>query len=161
MQPIHQINSLTKKGVPSNSENIKITRILKFLSCYRLVWIMRNEIIYLFIVAEFLILYHDAILRYILLRLVMDWVFPISSMSCQSDVDGRDLALSSNHITWMCCPISVVPNMAPRELSALEKFLGLKKPHKYSTQGVKKVTCSYIPFAFVYVYILILAIARM
>ncbi|TNM96249.1 hypothetical protein fugu_015910 [Takifugu bimaculatus] len=29
--------------------------------------------------------------------------------------------------------------MAPRELSALEKFLGLKKPHKYSTQGVKKV----------------------
>eukprot|EP00066_Takifugu_rubripes_P004528 XP_003967956.2 PREDICTED: eukaryotic translation elongation factor 1 epsilon-1 [Takifugu rubripes] len=39
----------------------------------------------------------------------------------------------------MFCPISAVPNMAPRELSALEKFLGLKKPHKYSTQGVKKV----------------------
>ncbi|XP_028826239.1 eukaryotic translation elongation factor 1 epsilon-1 [Denticeps clupeoides] len=29
--------------------------------------------------------------------------------------------------------------MALRELSSLEKFLGLKKPHKYSTQGVKKV----------------------
>ncbi|XP_019108629.1 eukaryotic translation elongation factor 1 epsilon-1 [Larimichthys crocea] len=29
--------------------------------------------------------------------------------------------------------------MALRELSSLEKFLGLKKPNKYSTQGDKKV----------------------
>ncbi|XP_062841595.1 eukaryotic translation elongation factor 1 epsilon-1 [Trichomycterus rosablanca] len=29
--------------------------------------------------------------------------------------------------------------MALRELSSLEKFLGLKKPHKYSTQGERKV----------------------
>uniref|UniRef100_A0A671NJ38 Eukaryotic translation elongation factor 1 epsilon 1 n=1 Tax=Sinocyclocheilus anshuiensis TaxID=1608454 RepID=A0A671NJ38_9TELE len=29
--------------------------------------------------------------------------------------------------------------MALRELSSLEKFLGLKKPNKYSTQGGKKV----------------------
>lgn len=121
---------------------------------------MHNKIVYLFIVAQFLILYHDAILRYILLRLFMDWLFPISSLSCQSDFDRRDLALSSNHITRMCRSISAVPNMAPRELSALEKFLGLKKPHKYSTQGVKKVTCSYIPFAFAYVFMLILAVVR-
>lgn len=31
-------------------------------------------------------------------------------------------------------------NMALRELSSLEKYLGLKKPNKYSTQGDKKVT---------------------
>ncbi|XP_004081015.1 eukaryotic translation elongation factor 1 epsilon-1 [Oryzias latipes] len=30
-------------------------------------------------------------------------------------------------------------NMALRELSSLEKYLGLKKPNKYSTQGDKKV----------------------
>jgi len=29
--------------------------------------------------------------------------------------------------------------MALRELSSLERFLGLKKPNKYSTQGGKKV----------------------
>lgn len=33
-------------------------------------------------------------------------------------------------------------NMALRELLSLEKFLGLKKPNKYSTQGEKKVTVS-------------------
>lgn len=38
---------------------------------------MHNDIIYLFIVAQFLTLYHDAILRCILLRLVMEWVFPL------------------------------------------------------------------------------------
>lgn len=29
--------------------------------------------------------------------------------------------------------------MALKELSSLEKFLGLKKPNKYSTQGDRKV----------------------
>lgn len=37
------------------------------------------------------------------------------------------------------CP-SDIRNMALRELASLEKYLGLKKPNKYSTQGDKKVT---------------------
>lgn len=39
-----------------------------------------------------------------------------------------------------CTSPPTVGNMALRELSSLEKFLGLKKPKKYSTQGDKKVT---------------------
>ncbi len=35
--------------------------------------------------------------------------------------------------------VSGVTKMALRELSSLERFLGLKKPNKYSTQGGKKV----------------------
>lgn len=42
-------------------------------------------------------------------------------------------------ITFLCQPLSW-ENMALRELSSLEKYLGLKKPNKYSTQGDKKVT---------------------
>ncbi|XP_016410627.1 eukaryotic translation elongation factor 1 epsilon-1 [Sinocyclocheilus rhinocerous] len=37
------------------------------------------------------------------------------------------------------CQVSGVIKMALRELSSLERFLGLKKPNKYSSQGGKKV----------------------
>ena len=57
----------------------------------------------------------------------------------QSTFGRRDLKLSANHISSsLLCPWTVT-NMALRELSSLEKYLGLKKPNKFSTQGDKKV----------------------
>lgn len=47
--------------------------------------------------------------------------------------------LSPNQVTRTLHGILTVTNMALRELSSLEKYLGLKKPNKYSTQGDKKV----------------------
>lgn len=38
--------------------------------------------------------------------------------------------------------------MALRELASLEKYLGLKKPNKYSSRGDKKVTEHCIGMAF-------------
>ncbi|MEQ2275020.1 hypothetical protein XENORESO_018307, partial [Xenotaenia resolanae] len=46
---------------------------------------------------------------------------------------------SSNHIRRALCCFYTLRNMALRELASLEKYLGLKKPNKFSTQGDKKV----------------------
>lgn len=56
------------------------------------------------------------------------------------DVRGAGLEDLHQSASVLCVTlVSGVIKMALRELSSLERFLGLKKPNKYSTQGGKKV----------------------
>lgn len=60
--------------------------------------------------------------------------------SVHHDVRGAGLEdLHQSASVFGVSLVSGVIKMALRELSSLERFLGLKKPNKYSTQGGKKV----------------------
>lgn len=63
---------------------------------------------------------------------------PVSSV--HHDVSEARLEDLHQSASALCVSlVSGVIKMALRELSSLERFLGLKKPNKYSTQGGKKV----------------------
>uniref|UniRef100_A0A8C1ET24 Eukaryotic translation elongation factor 1 epsilon 1 n=1 Tax=Cyprinus carpio TaxID=7962 RepID=A0A8C1ET24_CYPCA len=63
---------------------------------------------------------------------------PVSSV--HHDVSEARLEDLHQSASVLCVSlVSGVIKMALRELSSLERFLGLKKPNKYSTQGGKKV----------------------
>lgn len=59
----------------------------------------------------------------------------IRSFVTLGETCGRDFKITTNQRAVIARPVK----MALRELSSLEKFLGLKKPRKYGTQGERKV----------------------
>ena len=67
-------------------------------------------------------------------------VLLLVNSTVSQNVVGRSCIFQPIGSHARCTSPPTVGNMALRELSSLEKFLGLKKPNKYSTQGDKKVT---------------------
>lgn len=53
--------------------------------------------------------------------------------------EGVDTFTQLGHVHSALTAPPTVGIMALRELSSLEKYLGIKKPNKYSTQGDNKV----------------------